>query len=267
MPEGRGAVRKGETVSFLYETHLHTCEASACGKTPGREYISFMMGKGYSGMIVTDHFFNGNSCVPRDLPWEERVNRYCLGYEHAFEAAKGTDFSVFFGIEFNFEGDEFLLYGVGKDWLLAHPGLLAYSRQEVYAAVHEGGGIMIQAHPYRERDYLDSIHLTPGVCDGIEVFNAGNKDYMNALALRYAQELGLPMTAGSDIHHTVTFETAPMGGMQFEEKLTSVEDYAQAVIAGKGTPVVVYPYKVLPVSEVPEQCTISKQPTLPVYWH
>ena len=82
-----------------------------------------------------------------------------------------------------------------------------------------------------------------------------------------AQELGLPMTAGSDIHHTVTFETAPMGGMQFEEKLTSVEDYAQAVIAGKGTPVVVYPDKVLPVSEVPEQCTISKQPTLPVYWH
>ena len=254
-------------MAYLYETHLHTCEASACGKTPGKDYISFMLEKGYSGIIVTDHFFNGNSCVPRELPWKERVELYCKGFEHACEASRGSGLSVFFGIEFNFEGDEYLLYGVDKEWLLSHPEILSYSRKEVYAAVHEGGGVMIQAHPYRERDYLNAIHLTPDVCDGIEVFNAGNKDYMNALAYHYALDLGLPMTAGSDIHHTVTFETAPMGAVAFEEKLTSARDYARAVLAGKGTPVMVWPDKVIPVSQVPEQCVISAQPTLPVYRH
>ena len=74
-------------MQYLYETHLHTVEASACGKTPGKDYIDFMMAKGYAGIIVTDHFFNGNSCVPKDLPWEERVELYCLGYEHAKKAS------------------------------------------------------------------------------------------------------------------------------------------------------------------------------------
>ena len=48
-------------MGYLYETHLHTCEASKCGRVHGEDYISYMMDKGYSGMIVTDHFFTGNS--------------------------------------------------------------------------------------------------------------------------------------------------------------------------------------------------------------
>ena len=68
-------------MGFLYETHLHTCEASACGKVHGEDYIPYMMEKGYAGIIVTDHFFNGNTCVPEDLPWKERVEIYCSGIE------------------------------------------------------------------------------------------------------------------------------------------------------------------------------------------
>ena len=35
-----------------------------------------MMDKGYNGIIVTDHFFNGNTCVPEYLPWKERVDMF-----------------------------------------------------------------------------------------------------------------------------------------------------------------------------------------------
>ena len=29
-------------MGYLYETHLHTCEASACGKVHGEDYISYI---------------------------------------------------------------------------------------------------------------------------------------------------------------------------------------------------------------------------------
>ena len=64
-------------MSYLYEVHLHTTAASACAKSAGSEYISFYKNLGYDGIIVTDHFFNGNCCVPKNLPWEERVDIFC----------------------------------------------------------------------------------------------------------------------------------------------------------------------------------------------
>ena len=96
-------------MSFIYETHSHTAQASKCGRALGRDYIEYMQGEGYAGMIITDHFFNGNSAVPRELPWEERVEMYVSGYEDAKQASAGTDFNVMFGIEYNFDCDEYLI--------------------------------------------------------------------------------------------------------------------------------------------------------------
>ena len=129
---------------YIYETHLHTVEASRCGKTPGADYVRYMQDLGYSGFIVTDHFFNGNSSIDRSLPWEEKVLQYVSGYEHALEAAEGTDMKVFFGVEFNFDGDEYLLYGPDRDWLLSHPEVMEMTRTELHEAVRAIGGMMIQ---------------------------------------------------------------------------------------------------------------------------
>ncbi|MBE5845765.1 MAG: hypothetical protein E7302_16675 [Butyrivibrio sp.] len=256
-------------MNYVYETHLHTLEASACSKTPAADYIEYMSGIGYSGIIVTDHFFNGNSCVPKNLPWAKRVEMYCSGYEHALEEAEGTDLTVMFGIEFNFQGDEFLLYGVDKQWLLDNESIMKMTRHELFDAVHAGGGIMIQAHPYRERGYLSEIHLTPSVCDGAEVFNAGNPDYQNSLGYQHAKEFKLRMSSGSDIHY---FHLDSMGGMSFPYKINNIQEYVEAFMKGDGTPV----YKLdpespnsefVPVETVPALTEISQRQTLPVIWH
>ena len=34
---------------YLYETHMHTAEASKCSDTPGREYIARYQDSGYDG--------------------------------------------------------------------------------------------------------------------------------------------------------------------------------------------------------------------------
>ena len=255
-------------MDYIYETHLHTIEASACSTTPGEDYIAHMKELGYSGIIVTDHYFTGNSCIPRTLPWEERVEKYCSGYEHA-KAAAGSDFTVLFGIEYNFQGDEFMIYGLDKAWLLDHPGFETRDRWEVYKMVHEAGAIMIQAHPYRERGYLSEIHITPGISDGVEVYNAANPDWQNALGYEYAAKKGFRMAAGSDIHSLAQDD---MGGMRFSFPINTIQDYVNAFMAGEGTPV--YKRNVhcedgefLPVSEAKELMVPTKGSTLEVFMH
>ena len=240
---------------------MHTIQASKCGKVRGADYIDYMKDKGYSGLIVTDHFFNGNGCVPHYLPWDYKVRMYVSGYKDAFTAAKGKDFDVIFGIEFNFNGDEYLIYGVDEQWLLENDDLLRLSRPEVYERVHQGGGVMIQAHPYRERYYLSEINLTPSICDGIEIYNAANPDNQNARGYQYALELGLPMTAGSDIHF---FYDGAMGGMVLPHRIDTAQGYIDAVMAGEATPVKVSDGNVTPVLELPELLETKDEPTLPV---
>ncbi|MDC7294082.1 PHP domain-containing protein [Butyrivibrio sp. DSM 10294] len=255
-------------MNYVYETHLHTVEASKCGKTPGKDYIDYMIDLGYSGMIVTDHFFTGNSCVPADLPWSERVEMYCSGYEHALEAAKGRDFTVMFGIEYNFQGDEYLLYGIDKEWLLAHPEIMERDRCLVRDLVHEAGGIMVQAHPYRERDYLSAIHLMPSVCDGIECYNAANPDYQNALGYHFGKEHDFLMTGGSDIH---LLGQKDMGGTSFPYKIGSISEFVRAFKAGDGTPVqkrnAAEAKKFISVEATSELTTVTQPPVLPVIDH
>ena len=51
---------------FLYETHMHTRQASACGKCTGKEHARFYKEQGYTGIIMTDHFFGGNTAIDHD---------------------------------------------------------------------------------------------------------------------------------------------------------------------------------------------------------
>ena len=53
-----------------YETHAHTSETSRCSHISGGELAEFYKSLGYTGLFITDHFFNGNTTVPRELEVE-----------------------------------------------------------------------------------------------------------------------------------------------------------------------------------------------------
>lgn len=234
-PPVRGDYRLGnggKHMGYRYETHLHTKEVSACGHTHARDYIKFYMERGYHGIIFTDHFFNGNCGVPRSLPWEERVDAFCRGYELAKEEGDRNGFAVFFGWEFNFEGDEYLTYGLDKAWLKENPQIMTDTREEYYKRVHEAGGLVVQAHPYRERGYLDAVRLNPYYVDAVEYVNIGNEPYMDELAFGYASAYGLPVTGGTDMHNIEAGQTP--SGVETQERLTCIADYVRTVRSGKG---------------------------------
>ncbi|GHT91839.1 hypothetical protein FACS1894140_3040 [Spirochaetia bacterium] len=215
---------------YLYETHLHTCQTSACGESRGRDYIRGYKRLGYAGIIVTDHFYQGNCAVNQNLPWREFVNQFCRGFEDARNEGVRQGLDVFFGWEETFDGDDYLIYGLGREWLLEHPEAAHWSRRDQYRAVREAGGCVVQAHPFRQHYYIHQITLAPNLVDGVEAANAGNHDRSyDALAMRYAKKLGLPMTAGSDIHETGQLEAGDVFGVYLGKKMETIADYVAAI--------------------------------------
>ena len=215
---------------YLYETHLHTAEVSKCASSRGADYIAAYIDKGYTGIIVTDHFFNGNCALPRRLPWKEWVNQFCIGYERAKEEGDKRGLDVFFGWEETFDsGDDYLVYGLDKKWLLEHEQVRNWTRGEQYRIVKQSGGCVVQAHPFRQRDYIQRIVLSTGCADGVEVANCGNAVSFDSLAYRYAKKLGKTMTAGTDIHNVSNVYDGNVLGVYLNKKLNNITDYVKAI--------------------------------------
>jgi hypothetical protein len=223
---------------YLYETHLHTSQASACARYTGAEMAKACKAAGYTGIIVTDHNWGGNTAVNRMLPWRTWVNEFAKGYEDAARMGKRIGLDVFFGYEAGFCGTEFLIYGLGKEFMLEHPELKKVTVQEQFRLVHEGGGMVVHAHPFREEDYIPEVRLFPEYVDGVEGINAThsnrrstahNEPVYDERAIAYAKEHGFFMTAGSDIHSTKLLG----GGMAFRRRLESVQDFIAAVKNGE----------------------------------
>ena len=213
-------------MAYLYETHMHTCQGSACGVSTGKEHARFYKEIGYTGIIVTDHFFRGNCAVDRSLPWKERVELYCSGYEEALAEGQKIGLDVFFGIEENHHGDEYLIYGLDKAYMLAHPEMEHWTRRQQLEEVHKAGGCVVQAHPFRFRSYMDCIRLAGDYIDGCEVANAGNKPWDDARAIRWGKTHGFAMTAGSDNHKSPNGE---LFGIELEERLTDIHDLVKII--------------------------------------
>ena len=217
---------------YKYETHMHTKEASACAGSTGAEMVRAYYRAGYSGIIITDHFFNVNSCIPDHLPWEERVELFCRGYENALREASKLDFRVFFGWEYADDGAEFLTYGLGKDFLLKYPDMLSWPIEKYLRVVREHGGFVSQAHPYREAWYIKQIRVFPEHVDAIEVRNTSHMDpKFDERALELANKYNLYHTGGSDSHFA---DLLPGGGMEFDCELFTIEDFIRAVKEGRG---------------------------------
>jgi hypothetical protein len=223
---------------YLYETHLHTCQGSACARDTGPDMVKAAMEYGYAGIIVTEHNWGGNTCINRKLTWEEWVQNFALGYIDAKVYGDAHDFDVFFGYEAGYYGTEFLIYGVDVEWMLAHPELRHAGMEEHFRLIHEAGGMVIHAHPYREEWYIPEIRLYPDLVDGIEGVNAThsnsrsqnhNNPEFDRKAIEYAVKNNLPMTAGSDIHTTDMLG----GGVAFKRKLSSIQDYCNAIRQGE----------------------------------
>ena len=229
-------------MSYLYETHLHTSQASACAVSRGKDYIGQYIDLGFTGIMVTDHFFNSNTIYDRRKHWKDWVHGFCSGYEDALNEGEKRGLDVFFGWEETFDGDDYLIYGLDKAWLLEHPEMVRWTREEQFRTVHRDGGCIVHAHPFRQHTYLSTVTLAPYFVDAIEAANAGNHEAIyDAQAFEYARILALPTVAGSDVHSVNGMgRNGGPYGIKTETKFGSVHDYV-SMIMNKQNPVLHIP--------------------------
>ena len=216
---------------YRYETHLHTLPASACAKASVRENLQFYKDLGYDGVFITNHFIDGNLAMGRSHSYEERIEFYYADYEEAKKIGAELGIAVFDGVEMSYGGTDFLVYGLHKDWFLAHPEIDGMKKSQELQLLMDAGALIIQAHPYREANYIDHIRLYPRHVQAVEVFNACRTELENSMALHYANSYGLLHFAGTDNH--VAGRRKLYAGMESDTPLKDEQDFIQRVLTGQ----------------------------------
>jgi len=225
-----------EDYKYKYETHLHTKDGSACAHNTPVEMAMACKEAGYAGMFITNHAWGGNTCVDRSLPWSEWVHQFSDGYYDAQAWGDNNNFKVFFGYEAGYNATEFLIYGVTPEWMIAHPELHDATVEEQYELIHNAGGMVIQAHPFRDEPYIPMIRVYCKHIDGAETINATHSNHLskshnvrewNDWSVFHARRHNLKMTAGSDAHTTRLFG----GGVITKTPLLSDQDYINLIMS------------------------------------
>lgn len=216
---------------YKYETHLHTAPVSKCAKATVRESLEFYKKIGYDGVFITNHFIDGNINADRSLPYSERIEFYFSDYENAVELSEEIGISVFCGVEMSYGGTDFLVYGLMKEWYLAHPEIEEMKKSRLLTVLKDAGALIIQAHPFREATYIDHIRLFPRHVHGVEVVNASRNGFENTMADQYAENYGLIKFAGTDNHSAGCVKR--LGGMESEDRIGSVDDFIKGVLSDR----------------------------------
>lgn len=222
---------------FLWETHLHTRETSRCGRASAAALVAAYHKAGYHGLVITDHFLSGSNSAPADAPWQDRVDWMARGFHAAKAAGDALGIAVLCGCEFSHHGADYLTYGVGEPFWRDHPGLDKLDADSYVRLVHDAGGFVAQAHPFRQAWYMPpDVAQRWDLVDGIEIINGSHtlsERPWDTRALALAQAHGLVQMAGSDAHSLTDVGTAALA---FDEPFTDEADFLAALRAGLGKP-------------------------------
>ena len=221
---------KGEPLKYKYETHMHTRPVSGCAQADVRENLEFYKSLGYAGVFITNHFLDGNINIDRSADYRTKIEFYFSDYENAVKMSEEIGIKVFCGVEMSYKGTDFLVYGLDKEWYLQHPEIMEMEKSEEMPFLMENGALVIQAHPYREAEYIDHIRLFPRCVHGVEIINTSNDDFVNTMAIEYAKKYELLKIAGSDNHKCS--KVKKLAGVSLDRPLTDEADFIKCVKNG-----------------------------------
>ena len=216
---------------YRYETHLHTSPVSKCGSYSVRDNMEFYKEIGYDGIFLTNHFLDANIGGDRTRPYAEQIEFFFTDIEEGERLADEIGIKFFWGVETSYLGTDFLVYGLSKEWYLAHPEIMEVSRREMLTMMADDGALIVHAHPFREAGYIDHIRLFPNNVHAVEIDNCGNKPFQNEMAEKYADCYNLPKSAGSDNHNSRFI--ARLAGVEFETPLESIDDFISRIKNGE----------------------------------
>jgi hypothetical protein len=205
-------------MSYKYEMHCHTKTVSQCGRVEPKEIARLYKEKGYSGIVMTDHyspltFYNKNYLAPQKC-----IDFYLSAY-HEMKKYESDDFTVMLGLELRHyaTANDYLIYGVDEDWLKHQGNMMAWWEKKMYENMHKQGYIVYQAHPFRP----GMIRCNPDYIDGVEIYNGKTDKEANDKAYEWAKKNGKLMISGSDFH---VLGNLARGGIITEKPIRNNDD-------------------------------------------
>ena len=190
----------------LFELHAHTSECDLAAHASGAELVRLYHAAGYSGMVITDHYFaTFYKWFVDELAGKthrEVMARRLKGYYAAREEGEKLGFTVLPGAEVRFDKspygiNDFLVFGCDEEFFLTAPRLNNLTSLEELNTVLPENACVVLAHPFRVKMTV----MDPTPLFGIEAHNGLTEPYRNAMAEDYARHFGKPVTSGSDCHH------------------------------------------------------------------
>lgn len=205
-------------MEYKYELHCHTNMVSQCGRVPPKDIVEMYKERGYSGIVVTEHYSPLTFGINSYYKPQRLAGFYISSYEE-MKKYETEDFTVLFGMELRHyaTGADYLIYGVEPDWLIKQGNLMALWEKRVYRLMHDAGFLVFQAHPFRS--YI--LRCNPDYIDGIEVYNGKCDSLTNFKALQWAIETGKLVSSGSDFH---TEKQLAKGGIITKEPINTNAD-------------------------------------------
>ena len=188
---------------FKTELHVHTSPVSRCAHVDAVATARHFCKEGYDTIVITNHmspalFSKNLPCDPDD--WRAVADYFLSDYRKA-KAAVGDKMNVLVGMELriNKNGNDYLVYGIDEQFVYDMGNVLDMRLKDIIAMIHDAGGIILQAHPFR-----DNMTVTnPSLLDGIEVvnFTAGHNS-RNDIAMIWAKKHDMLGICGQDYHNT-----------------------------------------------------------------
>ncbi len=183
---------------MLIDLHAHSSGISHCCRIPINEVIRTAKSHHIDGIVLTNHYQKAYIINGDDVSF---AKKFLDEYRYAQTCAKELGFRIFFGIEVTMEkhsGAHLLIYGVDESFVEKYPTMYDDTQESLYHSVKEHGGILVQAHPYRQN--INKM-LDPQFLDGVELschplYDGTHIDELTS----FAKQHDLFLTCGGDYH-------------------------------------------------------------------
>ncbi|MBQ3589674.1 MAG: hypothetical protein II980_04395 [Clostridia bacterium] len=111
---------------FKTELHCHSLEISECARVNSSDIVNKYVAGGYTTLVLSNHFSSGTMRYNKAENWVDFVEKFVGAYEKLKKEAQGK-INILLGAElrFNENINDYLLYGITKEFLLAHPEILS----------------------------------------------------------------------------------------------------------------------------------------------
>jgi hypothetical protein len=213
---------------FKTELHCHSLEISECARVNSSDIVKKYVAGGYTTLVLANHFSSGTMRYNKAENWVDFVEKFVGAYEKLKQEAQGK-INILLGAElrFNQNSNDYLLYGITKNFLLEHPEIFELNPDKLSPILRENGILFVQAHPFRNGMTV----VRPNLLDGVEVFNGHmGHDSRNEIADAWADKYKLIKTSGTDFHYN---DVPTNAGILTGNEITSMEQLVDILKSGK----------------------------------